>query len=176
MARMERKVSTLQWSRPETNVSTQATSRFTVRSLLRGSVVPRPSFFSGLVLNTLPAEPEFNAMVVVWSGKRSTRGSTRITGCDTAQTDCILDKTCDHSTPLESRLYQAMRMKTTQCTIHELTPFHPVCCCRLVSDVQSPLLLSPHIVHGSGATVDSQRSAAVRINPSMTHRDVQSTL
>ena len=33
-------VSTLQWSRPETNVSTQTTCRFMVRSLLRGSVVP----------------------------------------------------------------------------------------------------------------------------------------
>ena len=112
----------------------------------------------------------------VWCGERGTRGTTRITGCDTAQTERILDKTCDHSTPLDSRLYQAMRTKTKKRTIHVLTPFHPVCCCRLVSDVQSPFLLSPHFVPGSGATVASQRSTAVRINPSMTHRDVQSTL
>ena len=96
-----------------------------------------------LLRNTLLAEPEFNALVVVWSKERSTRGTTRITGCDTAQTERILDKTCDHSTPLDSRLYQAMRMKTTWRTIHVLTPFHLVCCCRLVPDVQSPLLLSP---------------------------------
>ena len=133
----------------------------------------KPSF-SLLLLNTLLAEPQFNALVVVWSGERSTRGTTRITGCDTAQTERILDKTCDRSTSLDSRLYQAMRMKTTQHTIHELTPFHLVYCCRRVSDVQSPSLLSPHFVHGSGLTVASQRSAAVRINPSMTHRDVQS--
>ena len=133
-------------------------------------------FILVLLLSTLPAEPEFNALVMVWSVERSTRGTTRITGCDTAQTERIIDKTCDPSTPLDSRLYQAMRMKTTLRTIHVLTPFHPVCCCRLVSDVQSPLLLSPHFVHGSGAMVASQRSTAVRINPSMTHRDVQSTL
>ena len=51
--------------------------------------------------------------------------------------------------PLDSRLYQAMRMKTIQRPIHESTPFHPVCCCRLVSNVQSPLLLNPHFVHFS---------------------------
>ena len=101
---------------------------------------------------------------------------TRDMACDTAQTERILDKTCDRSTPLESRPYQAMRMKTTWRTIHKLTPFHLVCFCRHVSDVQSPLLLSPHFVHGSGATVASQRSTAVRINPSMTHRDVRSIL
>ena len=50
---------------------------------------------------------------------------------------------------LDSRLYQAMRMKTIQRSIHESTPFHPVCCCRLVSNVQSPLLLNPHFVHFS---------------------------
>ena len=106
------RVSTLQWSRPETNVSTKTTCRLTVRSLLRGSVVPS-QVSSGLLLNTLLAEPEFNVLVVVWSGERSTRGTTRITGCDTAQIERILDKTCDHSTPLDTRLCQAMRMKTT---------------------------------------------------------------
>ena len=106
------RVSTLQQSRPETNASTKTTCRLTVRRLLRGSVVPS-EVSSGLLLNTLPAELEFNALVVVWSGERSTRGATRITGCDTAQIERILDKTCDHSTPLDTRLCQAMRMKTT---------------------------------------------------------------
>ena len=106
------RVSTLQQSRPETNVSTKTTCRLTLRSLLRGSVVPS-QVSSGLLLNTLLAEPEFNVLVVVWSGERSTRGTTRITGCDTAQIERILDKTCDHSTPLDTRLCQAMRMKTT---------------------------------------------------------------
>ena len=104
--------STRQWSRLETNVSSQTTCRFTVRKLFRGSVVPS-EVSSCVVLDTLPAESEFNALVVVWSGERSTRGTTRIKGCDTAQTERILDKTCDHSTPLDSRLFQAMRMKTT---------------------------------------------------------------
>ena len=73
----------------------------------------KSSFSLLLLLNTLPAEPEFNALVVVWSGERSTRSTTRITKRDTAQTQRILDKTCDHSTPLDSRLYQAIRKKTT---------------------------------------------------------------
>ena len=129
-------------------------------------------FLLVLLLDTSSAKLEFSALVVVWSGERSTRGTTRITGCDTAQTERTLDKTCDHSTPLDSRLYQAMNMKTTQRTNHVLTPFHPVCCRRLVSDVQSPLLLSPHFVHGSGATIASQQFAAVRINPSMTRIEI----
>ena len=86
------RVSTLQWSRLETNVSTKTTCRLTLRSLLRGSVVPS-QVSSGLLLNTLLAEPEFNVLVVVWSGERNTRGTTRITGCDTAQIERILDKT-----------------------------------------------------------------------------------
>ena len=68
-------------------------------------------FFFVLLLHTLPAKPEFNVFVVVWSGERSTRSTTRITERDTAQTERILDKTCDR-TPLDSRLYQAMRKKT----------------------------------------------------------------
>ena len=56
-------------------------------------------FLLVLLLNTLPAEPEFNALVVVWSHTpdRLSAYSTRLV---------------THSTPLDSRLYQAMRMKT----------------------------------------------------------------
>ena len=116
-------------SRLETNVSTQTTCRFTVRSPLRGCVVP-----SQVSPGTLLAEPEFNALVVVWSGERSTRGTTRITGCDTAQAERILDKTCDHSTPLDSRLYQA---SVPSCVLLST---------RVRRTVSIVMLLSPHFV------------------------------
>ena len=115
---------------------------------MRGSVVPT-KFFLVLLFNTLSAEPEFNAFVLVSSGEENTRGMTRIMRFNTAQTQSILDKTCDYRTPLDSCLHQAMRQNTAQRTIHALTPFHPVGCCRLVSDVQCPWLLSPHSVHFS---------------------------
>ena len=81
-----------------------ARTRFTAKSLFQ------------LVLNTLPAESEtFNALVVmVCSGERSTRSTERTTERDTAQTERILDKTCDHSTPpWIAVLYRAMRKETT---------------------------------------------------------------
>ena len=65
----------------------------------------KDKFLFQLVLDTLPAESEtYNALVVmVCCGERSTRSTERITERDTAQTERILDKTCDHSTPWDSR-------------------------------------------------------------------------
>ena len=72
--------------------------------LLRGSVVPAK--FLLVLLGTLPAEHETsNALVVVWSGGRST---LRITERDTAQTECILMRLVDTSS-LDSRLHQSSK-------------------------------------------------------------------
>ena len=76
--------------------------------LLRGSVVPVK--FLLVSLNTLPAEHETsNALVVVWSGERST---LRITEPDTARTKRALVRLIDISS-LDSRLYQAKRQMHT---------------------------------------------------------------
>ena len=65
----------------------------------------KAKFLFPLMLNTLPAESEtYNALVVmVCSGERSMWSTERITERDTAQTERILDKTCDHSTPMDGR-------------------------------------------------------------------------
>ena len=67
-------MSTQQWSRPETKVSTQTTCRHAVRIAMavcvRGSVVPAK--FLLVLLNTLPVEDETsNALVVVWVGNEA---------------------------------------------------------------------------------------------------------
>ena len=101
-------MSTRQWSRLETNVCWETTCRHTVTFASKVCCARtrfKAKFFFRLVLNTLPAESEtYNALVVmVCSGERSTRSTNRVTERDTAQTERILDKTCDHSTPLDSR-------------------------------------------------------------------------
>ena len=73
------------------------------RMMLRGSVFPAK--FLLVSLNTLLAEYETsNALVVVWSGERST---LRTTERDTAQTERILMRLVDTSS-LESRLHQRL--------------------------------------------------------------------
>ena len=105
------------------------------------------TFLLVLLLNTLLAEPEFNALVVVWSGERSTRSMTRLTERDTSQIERILDNTCDHSTPLDSRLF--CHEKENSIAHHPCIDSVPSCLLlRLVSDIQSPLLLNPHFVQG----------------------------
>ena len=99
---------TRQWSRPETNVCWETTCRHTVTFATKVCCARtrfKAEFLFRLVLNTLPAESEtYNALVVmVCSWERSTRSTECITERDTAQTERILDKTCDHSMPLDSR-------------------------------------------------------------------------
>ena len=84
----------------EVGVSRRGVGR-TCLILLRGSVVPAK--FLLVSLNTLPAEHETsNALVVVWSGQRST---LRITERDTAQIERILMRHIDTSS-LDSCLHQ----------------------------------------------------------------------
>ena len=75
----------------------------------------KAKFLLRLVLNTLLTESEtYNALVVmVCSGERSTQSTERITELDTAQTLRILDKACDHSTPLDSRSVSSHEKKAT---------------------------------------------------------------
>ena len=108
------RVSTLQWSRPETNVSTQTTCRFTVRSPLRGSVVPKvsPCCCSTHCLQS------FISRRWLWYGlEKGAREARRVSRDVTPHRQRILDKTCDHSTHLDSRLHQAMRKETAWRTI-----------------------------------------------------------
>ena len=70
-------------------------------------VLFQAKFLLVLLLSTLPAEPEFNALVVVWSG-----------GCDTAQTERILNKTRDHSTPFVRGSFSARVPRFSLAEVH----------------------------------------------------------
>ena len=72
-------------------------------------------FLLVLLLDTLLAEPEFNALVVVWSG-----------GCDTAQTERILDKTRDHSTPCVRGSFSARVPRSSLAEVHREFVHHIV--------------------------------------------------
>ena len=124
-------MSTWQWSRPETNVCWETACQHTVtfatkvccaRTRFKAKILFR------LVLNTFPAESEtYNALVVmVCSGERSTRSTERITERDTAQTERILDKTCDHSSPLDSRSVSSHE-KRNNIAQHPCIPSVPSC-------------------------------------------------
>ena len=112
----------LQWSRPETNVSSQLTwslhGNLCYGGPLRGSVVPAKFLFVSLYM--LPVEHETsNALVVVWSGERST---LRITDRDTAQTERILMRLVDISRQPSA----SVKQKECLHVIHDLSLSHLV--------------------------------------------------
>ena len=148
-------MSTRQWSRPETDVCWETTCRHTVTFAAKVCCARtrfKAKFLFRLVLYTLPAESETdNALVVVCCGERRTRSTERITERGTAQTERILDKTCDHSTPLDGRSLSSYEKRNNNST----TSMYCVCsilCRRASCYVHSQLFLSPHFAHGSGAS------------------------
>ena len=124
-------MSTRQWSRPETNVCRETTCRHTVTFATKvccARTRSKAKFLFRWVLNTLPAESEtHNALVVmVCTGERSTRSTQGITERDTAQTERILGKTCDHSTPLD-RSSVSSHEKRNNITQHPCIASVPSC-------------------------------------------------
>ena len=120
---------------------------FCYGGLLRGSVFPAKFLF--VSLNTLPAEHETSdALVVVWSGERST---LRITERDSVQTERIFMRLVDTSS-LDSRLHQSSK--------RVFAPVPSCCLCQCCTH-NSLFLLSPYFAqhHWKGvALADCEES------------------
>ena len=138
--------STQQWSRPETNVSSQTTCRHAVRiavAVCCAEVLFQPSFFwccSHVACGRRDIQR-------VGCGGGWDRSTLRVTGRDTAQTERMLMRLVDTSS-LDSRLHHSGKKVFARHPCIE--PVVSCCLCQCCTH-DSSFFLSPHFAHGSGA-------------------------